>query len=49
MPELHPATDAPLYRWEFTEKGRHFTVAVPARVLSTASAINRRLAAAGPG
>jgi DNA-binding transcriptional LysR family regulator len=45
----HPATDAPPYRWEFTEKGRHFTVAVPARVLSTASAINRRLAAAGLG
>ncbi|MCC6928368.1 MAG: LysR family transcriptional regulator [Gemmatimonadaceae bacterium] len=45
----HASTDAPPYRWEFTEKGRAFTVAVPARVLSTGSAINRRLAAAGLG
>jgi DNA-binding transcriptional LysR family regulator len=45
----HPTADAPPYRWEFTENGRDFTVAVPARVLSTASAINRRLAVAGLG
>lgn len=45
----HPNADAPPYRWEFTEDGRAFTVAVPARVLSTTSAINRTLAAAGLG
>ena len=45
----HPTPDAPPYRWEFTENGRAFTVAVPARVLSTSSAINRRLAIAGLG
>ena len=45
----HPTPDAPPYRWEFTEKGRNFAVSVPARVLSTDSALNRRLAAAGLG
>jgi DNA-binding transcriptional LysR family regulator len=45
----HASADAPPYRWEFTENGREFTVAVPARVLSTGSAINRQLAAAGLG
>ena len=45
----HPTADAPPYRWEFTEDGRDFAVAVPARVLSTASAINRQLARAGLG
>lgn len=45
----HASADAPPYRWEFTEDGRPFSVAVPARVLSTGSAINRRLAAAGLG
>jgi DNA-binding transcriptional LysR family regulator len=45
----HPVASAPPYRWEFVENGRAFTVAVPARVLSTASAINRRLAVAGLG
>lgn len=50
----HPSADAPPYKWEFTEpgpdgRGREFTVAVPARVLSTASGINRTLAAAGLG
>ena len=44
------ATDgAPPYRWEFTENGRAFSVAVPARVLSTDAALNRRLAIAGLG
>jgi DNA-binding transcriptional LysR family regulator len=45
----HPTADAPPYRWEFTENGRVFAVAVPARVLSTDSALNRRLAIAGLG
>jgi len=45
----HPTPDAPPYRWEFTENGHDFTVAVPARVLSTASAVNRQLALAGLG
>jgi DNA-binding transcriptional LysR family regulator len=45
----HPAADAPPYRWEFTENGRGFSVAVPARVLSTDAALNRRLAIAGLG
>ena len=45
----HPTADAPPYRWEFTENGRDFSVAVPARVLSTGSAINRGLAIAGLG
>lgn len=45
----HPTPDSPPYRWEFTEKGREFSVAVRARVLSTNSAINRRLAVSGLG
>lgn len=50
----HSTSGAPPYRWEFTEpgpdgRGREFTVAVPARVLSTASAVNRTLAVAGLG
>ena len=45
----HATPNAPPYRWEFTEKGREFSVAVKARVLSTSSAINRRLAASGLG
>ena len=45
----HPTSDAPVYRWEFTEEGRHFSVAVPARVLTTDPAINVRLALAGMG
>jgi DNA-binding transcriptional LysR family regulator len=45
----HPTADAPPYRWEFTEKGRGFSVAVPARVLSTDSSLNRLLAIAGLG
>lgn len=45
----HPTVDAPPYRWEFTENGRDFSVAVPARVLSTDAAVNRRLAIAGLG
>jgi DNA-binding transcriptional LysR family regulator len=45
----HANADAPPYRWEFTEQGRPFTVGVEARVLTTASVVNRRLAAAGVG
>jgi len=45
----HPAAGAPPYRWEFTEGGREIVVAVPARVLSTDSAVNIRLARAGLG
>ena len=45
----HPTPEAPPYRWEFTENGRAFSVTVPSRVLSTASAVNRRLAVAGLG
>jgi DNA-binding transcriptional LysR family regulator len=45
----HPTADAPAYRWEFTENGRDFSVAVPARVLTNDPALNVRLAAAGAG
>lgn len=45
----HPTADAPPYRWEFTENGRGFSVAVPARVLSTDASLNRGLAIAGLG
>ena len=45
----HPTSDDPPYRWEFTENGRDFSVAVRARVLSTDAALNRRLAIAGLG
>lgn len=45
----HPTPDAPPYRWDFSDNGRDFSVAVPARVLSTDSELNRRLAVAGLG
>jgi DNA-binding transcriptional LysR family regulator len=49
----HGAAGAPAYRWEFTEPGpaggREIVVAVPARVLSTDSAVNIRLARDGLG
>ena len=45
----HPTIDTPPYRWEFTENGRDFSVTVPARLLSTDAALNRRLAIAGLG
>jgi len=47
----HPTASAPPYRWEFTdpETGRDFSVAVPARVLTTDPALNVRLAIAGAG
>jgi DNA-binding transcriptional LysR family regulator len=53
----HRSPEAPPYRWEFTEPGpdgspqggREIAVAVPARVLSTDSAVNIGLARAGLG
>lgn len=45
----HPIPDAPAYRWEFTEKRREFSVAVPARVLTTDPVLIARLARAGVG
>jgi DNA-binding transcriptional LysR family regulator len=45
----HPGAGTPAYRWEFTEGGREIVVAVRARVLSTDSAVNIRLARAGLG
>jgi DNA-binding transcriptional LysR family regulator len=45
----HPTPEAPPYRWEFTEDGREFSVAVRARVLTTDAALLARLARAGAG
>jgi DNA-binding transcriptional LysR family regulator len=45
----HPAPAAPPYRWEFTDQGRSIVVPVSARVLTTHSAVNIRLACAGLG
>jgi DNA-binding transcriptional LysR family regulator len=45
----HPTLDAPPYRWEFSEKGREFSVAVPTRVLTTDPSLIVRLARAGVG
>lgn len=49
LPQLAPDGEQSTYRWEFTEKGRDFAVAVPARVLSNDAALSRRLAIAGLG
>jgi DNA-binding transcriptional LysR family regulator len=45
----HRAADAPPYRWEFTENGRDYSVAVETRVLSNDTAFNLRLARGGAG
>jgi DNA-binding transcriptional LysR family regulator len=45
----HATPDAPPYRWEFTEDGRDFSVAVETRVLCTDGAVNLRFARAGLG
>ncbi|MFL5562638.1 MAG: LysR family transcriptional regulator [Gemmatimonadaceae bacterium] len=45
----HSTPDAPAYRWEFTERGRDFAVAVPTRVLTTDPVLLVRLARAGVG
>ena len=42
-------SSAPPYRWEFTENGRDFSVAIPARVLTTDPEINIALAREGVG
>jgi DNA-binding transcriptional LysR family regulator len=44
-----PTADAPGYRWEFTENGRDFSVAVPSRVLTNEAPLLLRLARAGRG
>ena len=43
----HPTAEAKPYRWEFTEHGRDFSVAVPARVITTDPVLNARIALAG--
>jgi DNA-binding transcriptional LysR family regulator len=43
----HAAADARPYRWEFTERGRDFSIDVKARVLTTDPMINIRLACEG--
>jgi DNA-binding transcriptional LysR family regulator len=45
----HATPDAPPYRWEFTETGRDFSVAVPTRVLTTDPGLLVRLAVTGVG
>jgi DNA-binding transcriptional LysR family regulator len=45
----HPTAEARPYRWEFSENGRDFSVAVPARVITTDPVLNLRLAKAGVG
>jgi DNA-binding transcriptional LysR family regulator len=45
----HATPDAPPYRWEFTENGRDFSVAVPTRVLTTDPLLLVRLALTGLG
>jgi DNA-binding transcriptional LysR family regulator len=45
----HSSPSAPPYRWEFSENGRDFSVAVPTRVLTTDPALIVRLARVGVG
>jgi DNA-binding transcriptional LysR family regulator len=45
----HPTAESPPYRWEFTERGRDFSVDVRARILTNDPALNIRLARAGVG
>lgn len=45
----HPTENARGYQWEFTEDGREFSVAVPARVLTNEVELLLRLARAGRG
>lgn len=45
----HASARTAPYRWEFTEDGREFSIAVRARVLTTDPALNIRLARAGVG
>jgi DNA-binding transcriptional LysR family regulator len=45
----HRTPEAPAYRWEFTERGRDFSVAVQSRVLTTDPALIVGLARAAAG
>ena len=45
----HATAESPPYRWEFTEKGRDFSVDVGARILSNDPGLNLRFAIAGVG
>ena len=45
----HASARAAPYRWEFSENGRDFSIAIRARVLTTDPALNIRLARAGAG
>lgn len=45
----HATPDAPPYRWEFTEDGRDFSVAVETRVLCNDGGVNLHFARAGLG
>jgi DNA-binding transcriptional LysR family regulator len=45
----HATPDSPACRWEFTEHGRDFSVAVEPRVLCNDGMVNLRLARAGLG
>jgi DNA-binding transcriptional LysR family regulator len=45
----HPTADSPAYRWEFTEDGRDFSVAVPNRVLTNHVPLLLRMVRAGRG
>jgi DNA-binding transcriptional LysR family regulator len=45
----HSTPTSPPYRWEFSEEGRDFSVAVPMRALTTDPALLIRLARAGAG
>lgn len=45
----HPTANAPGYRWEFTEDGRDFSVAVPNRVLTNHVPLLLRMVRAGRG
>lgn len=44
-----PSAESPAYRWEFTEKGRDFAVAVRSRMLTNDTRLIVRLARAGTG
>jgi DNA-binding transcriptional LysR family regulator len=44
-----PGPDSPPYRWEFTEDGRDFSVAVDSRIITTDPTLNLRLCLAGVG
>lgn len=44
-----PGPDSPLYRWEFTEDDRDFSVSVTSRIVTTDPMLNLRLCLAGVG